>query len=177
MPPAPSRSTGRERERIVLGRIAGPFGLQGWVKVASFTEPAEQILEFPLWRTASPGGDGPALRPLEGRPQGRWLIVRLADVGDRNAAAAIGKPEIWVERSALPALGRNEFYRADLLGLEVEDTRGRPLGRVDHFLDLPANAVMVVVGEREHWVPLVPGRLRRVDLERGRVVVDWDPDF
>jgi 16S rRNA processing protein RimM len=90
---------------------------------------------------------------------------------------ALARGELWMERRELPALGKGEYYRADLVGLEVVNQDDRPLGRVDHFLDLPANPVMVVSGEREHWVPLVPRHLRSVDLERGRIVVDWDPDF
>ncbi|MBX3703835.1 MAG: 16S rRNA processing protein RimM [Steroidobacteraceae bacterium] len=161
----------------MLGRIAGPFGVRGWVKVASFTDPPEQILEFPCWRVALPAGGSRELRPLEGRRHGKGLVARIEGVDGRDGAMALARGELWIERGELPALGAGEYYRADLVGLEVVNQDGRPLGRVDHFLDLPANPVMVVSGEREHWVPLVPRHLRRVDLERGRVVVDWDPDF
>jgi 16S rRNA processing protein RimM len=51
------------------------------------------------------------------------------------------------------------------------------LGRVDHFLDLPANPVMVVVGERERWLPAGRGQLLRVDREQERITVDWDAEF
>jgi len=177
MPPAPSRDPGREHERIVLGRISGPFGVRGWVKVASFTEPPEQILGFSCWHVALPAGGSRELRPLEGRRHGKGLVARIEGIADRDDAMALARGELWIERRELPALGAGEFYRADLVGLEVVNQEARPLGRVDHFLDLPANPVMVVSGEREHWVPLVPRHLRSVDLERGRVVVDWDPDF
>jgi 16S rRNA processing protein RimM len=177
MSPAPSRDPGRGQERIVLGRIAGPFGVRGWVKVLSFTEPPEQILEFPCWRVTQAAGDSRELRPLEGRRHGKGLVARIEGIEDRDGAVALARPELWIERRELPALAQGEFYRADLVGLEVVNEEGRRLGRVDHFLDLPANPVMVVAGEREHWVPLVPRHLRRVDLEAGRVVVDWDPDF
>jgi 16S rRNA processing protein RimM len=177
MSPAPSREPGREHERVVLGRIAGPFGVRGWVKVQSFTEPLEQILGFPRWHATLPAGGSRELRPLEGRRHGKGLVVRIEGIGDRDAAVALSRPELWIERRELPALRSGEYYRADLVGLEVVNQEDRRLGRVDHFLDLPANPVMVVTGEREHWVPLVPRHLRKVDLERGRVVVDWDPDF
>lgn len=177
MPPAPSRDSGREHERIVLGRITGPFGVQGWVKVASFTDPPEQILGFPRWQLALPAGESRELRPLEGRRHGKGLVARIEGIADRDDAMALARGELWMERRELPALGKGEYYRADLVGLEVVNQEDRPLGRVDHFLDLPANPVMVVSGEREHWVPLVPRHLRSVDLERRRIVVDWDPDF
>jgi 16S rRNA processing protein RimM len=163
--------------RIVLGRIAGPFGVRGLVKVESFTEPRQQILDFPRWNAAAPGQPDRELRPLEGKSHGRGLVVRLEGIDDRDAAVALGRPELWVERESLPALQEGEHYRADLIGLEVVNLAGESLGRVDHFLDLPANAVMVVVGERERWLPVGPGQLLRVDRRQGRITVDWDAEF
>jgi 16S rRNA processing protein RimM len=168
---APSQASGQQG-RVVLGRIAGPFGVRGWVKVVSYTDPPEQILDYPVWRA-----DGRELRHREGRRHGKGLVARIEGVDDRNAAVALARPELWIERSALPALREGEFYRADLVGLEVVNLEGRRLGRVDHFLDLPANAVMVVTGEREHWLPVGGQQLLRVDLGRGRITVDWDPEF
>jgi 16S rRNA processing protein RimM len=104
-------------------------------------------------------------------------VVRLEGIADRDAAIALGRLELWVEREELPTLGSGEFYRADLLGLEVVNLAGTRLGRVDHFLDLPANPVMVVVGEREHWLPVGRGQLLRVDRGRGRITVDWDAEL
>jgi 16S rRNA processing protein RimM len=163
--------------RIVLGRVAGPFGVKGWLKVTSFTEPPGQILDFPCWRADGPGGSNRELRPIESRPHGKAFVVRLAGVDDRTAAAALGRPELWVERSELPTLAAREHYRADLIGLEVVNLAGERLGRVGHFLDLPENTIMVVVGDRERWLPVGRGQLRRVDLGRGRVTVDWDAEF
>ena len=177
MPAAPSHHAGREQDRVVLGRITGPFGIRGWLKLASFTDPPEQILEFPVWRMDQPGGGVRELRPAEGRRQGKGLAVRLEGIDDRNAAEALGRPEVWIERRELPALGSGEFYRADLIGFEVVNLAGQALGRVDHFLDFPANAVMVVKGDRDHWLPVGRQQLFRVDVGRRRITVDWDPEF
>jgi len=163
--------------RVVLGRVAGPFGVRGWVKVASFTEPREQILEYPRWRAERADGTARELRPAEGRIHGKGLVVRLEGVDDRDAAVALGRPELWVERAELPALARGEHYRADLLGYEVRNLQGVHLGRVDRFLDFPANPVMVVAGERERWLPVGPGQLLKVDTTARRITVDWDPEF
>lgn len=163
--------------RIVLGRVAGPFGVRGWLKVASFTDPPGQILDYGVWHTGGPGDVVQELRPAEGRPHGKVFVVRLDGIGDRNAAIALGKPELWVDRQELPALKKGEYYRGDLLGLEVVNRAGESLGRVDHFLDFPGNPVMVVVGERERWLPAGPGCLRHVDLQAKRITVDWDAEF
>ena len=177
MPVAPSPDAGREQDRVVLGRITGAFGIRGWLKVASFTDPPEQILDYPLWRTDLPGGGIRELRPAEGRRQGKGLAVRIEGIEDRNGAEALGKPELWVERRELPALASGEFYRADLIGFEVVNRAGQALGRVDHFHDLPASTVMVVSGERDRWVPIGGKQLFRVDAGQRRITVDWDPEF
>lgn len=161
----------------MLGRITGPFGVRGWLKVASFTDPPGQILDFSRWRADAPGEARRELKPAEGRAHGKGFVVRLEGVGDRNAAIALGKPELWVERDELPVLPPGEHYRADLVGFEVVNLAGVSLGRLDHFVDLPANPVMVVIGERERWLPVGPGRLLRVDRERRRITVDWDAEF
>ena len=161
----------------MLGRIIGPFGVRGWLKVMSFTDPLEQILDYPSWRVDLPRAVRRELRPLESRRHGKGLVVRFEGIDDRDAAIALGRLDVWVERRELPALKKGEFYRADLAGFEVVNLQGQALGRVDHFLDMPANAVMVVAGEREHWLPLGPDQVFRVDLEHGRITVDWDPDF
>ena len=116
-------------------------------------------------------------RLVEGRPHGKGFVVRLEGIDDRDAAIGLGKPEVWVERDELPALPAGEHYREDLVGFEVVNLAGAPLGWVEGFLDLPANAVMVVAGERERWVPVGPGQLLRVDANRRRITVDWDADF
>ena len=71
-------------------------------------------------------------------------------------------------------MSANDFYRTDLIGCEVVNLEGVALGVVQHFIESAAQSLMVVHGEREHWVPAVPRYLRRVDLAARRVVVDWD---
>lgn len=163
--------------RVVLGRLAGPFGVRGWVKVLSYTDPPEQILDFPLWRADGPDGGTRELRHAEGRRHGKGLVVRLAGIDDRDAALALAKPELWIDRRELPALKEREHYWEDLIGLEVVNLQGERLGRVEHFLDMPAGAVMVVVGERERWLPTGRDRLIGVDIANGRITVDWDAEF
>jgi 16S rRNA processing protein RimM len=141
--------------------------------VRSFTEPPEELLRFARWSLRTGAQDRHEYRLLEGRRQGRSLIVRLEAVSDR--AAATGLQGAWVEvaRDALPPAGKWQFYRADLIGLAVRNLEGIELGKVVHFVDAPGNAVMVVRGEHEHWVPATPRHVRSVDLAAGQIVVDW----
>jgi ribosomal 30S subunit maturation factor RimM len=74
----------------------------------------------------------------------------------------------------LPQRNDKDFYRADLIGCEVQNLAGVRLGQVQHFVETPGQALMVVRGDEEYWVPAVPRHLRRVDLGARLLVVDWD---
>jgi 16S rRNA processing protein RimM len=169
------RASGVATDRpVALGRIVGVFGLAGWLKVQSYTEPVEAILDYPVWMLEAPAGLT-AHRVCTGRRQKRQVVAQLESIGDRDAAQRWVGATIFVSRAELPPLEPREHYRDDLIGLTVRGADGVVLGRVDHFIDGPAYALMVVRGEREHWVPATPVYLRRVDIAQGEVHVDWKP--
>jgi len=141
--------------------------------VQSYTEPAERLLNFELWCLRGASDRRSEHRLLEGRRQGKSLVVRLADVKDRTAAEALRGASIEVAREALPPVGERQFYRVDLIGLEVRNLEGEALGVLQHFVEAPAGPLMVVRGEREYWIPAAPRHLRSVDLRARRIVVDW----
>jgi 16S rRNA processing protein RimM len=94
-------------------------------------------------------------------------------VNDRDQAQALRGAQICVPRSELPQRDDKDFYRADLIGCEVMNLAGVHLGKVQHFIETPAQVLMVVRGEKEYWVPAVAQHLRRVDLQARQVIVDW----
>jgi 16S rRNA processing protein RimM len=157
---------------VELGAVGAPFGVRGWIKVNSYTEPPEQV--FAKRRLQLRRNGATTTYPIEatGKSGGR-LTAKLAGVEDRDAAAALRGATIVLPRAELPAGAAQDYYRSDLIGCEVQDLQGRRLGVVRQFVETPAHALMVVVGEREFWVPAVPQHLRRVDLASRRVIVDW----
>jgi 16S rRNA processing protein RimM len=157
---------------VPLGRIVGVFGVKGWVKIESYTEPREAILGYEQWRLDKPAGDH---RIVAGRKHGRQVVASLEHIEDRDRARQFVGATISVQRSALPQLKPREHYRADLIGLRVVNEQGVELGRVERFIDSPAHAVMVVRGAEEHLLPVTPQHLRRVDLASGEIRVDWSP--
>jgi 16S rRNA processing protein RimM len=161
---------------VVLGRIIGVFGVRGWVKVMSETDPPDNILHYSPWQLC---GHQPAEWFLvTGQRHGKGLIARLEGCQDRDQAQALVGLEIAVRRSQLPPPGVDEFYWADLEGLRVETTEGIRLGQVSHLLATGANDVLVVRGERERLIPFIWDQVvRELDLAGGRLCVDWDPDF
>jgi 16S rRNA processing protein RimM len=161
---------------VVLGRVGAPHGVRGWVKVSSYTEPAAGIAEYPRW-TLVHAGQSRQVRVLESKRAGQNLAVRLEGIDTMDAARLLNGAEIQVERAELPEAGPHEHYLHDMLGLEAVNRDGVVLGRVDGFLELPAHPVMVLrEGKVERLVPVVPERLVAVDLEAGRVTVDWHAD-
>jgi 16S rRNA processing protein RimM len=160
-----------------LGRVVGAAGLRGGLKVRSYTDPPENLLGHKVWELADSEGRRAPYTVTEATFDGRWIRARLAGVDDRDAAELLRGSDIEVPRAALPPTAAREYYREDLVGLLVRTRSGAELGRVSHFIEAPAEPVMVVQGVREHWVPAVPRHLRRVDLERGEIEVDWPEEL
>lgn len=181
-------------DRIAVGQLVGVFGIKGWLKVKSNTEPAENIINYKPWFLKTQHG----LKEIEideyaFRPQG--LMIHIKGCDDRDEAAALGKAVIEVNKSLLPELDEQEYYWHQLVGLEVftefsgdslesDTAKSQCLGRVKSLLETGANDVLVVeassdsIDERERLVPYVPGEfILAVDLEAGIIRVDWDPEF
>jgi 16S rRNA processing protein RimM len=157
---------------IQLGFVGAPFGVRGWVKLRSHTDPPERLLEHRNLRIGQPGIWRNYRIESSGRSGGA-LTVKLTGVDDRDQAQALRGAQVCVARGELPQRDDKDFYRADLIGCEVVNLEDVALGIVKHFIETPAQVLMVVVGSREFWIPAVPKHLRRVDLQARRVVVDW----
>lgn len=163
--------------RLRVGRVAGIHGLRGTLKIESWCEPIEAILGYRPWFLRSTAREW-RIESLQGRRHGRGLLVQLAGLDDPDRARLWVGATIEVPRSALPPLPEGQFYWSDLEGLEVRNLEGISFGRVARVVPTGANDVLVVVGERERWIPFVLGRhVQEVDLERGLLIVDWDPTF
>jgi 16S rRNA processing protein RimM len=162
---------------IILGRVSGLFGVRGWVKIYSHTSPREGILQYKTWYLNRNGG-WQEHELAAGHAQGKGVVAKLAGFEDRDQAAELISVDIGVKREQLPKLKPGEYYWSDLEGLRVENLDGVDLGVVSHLFETGANDVLVVKGERERLIPYIPGMaVKAVDLQLGRILVDWDPDF
>jgi 16S rRNA processing protein RimM len=165
------------RKLVTLGRISGVFGVKGWVKIHSYTEPRDNIVAFGVW-TLRRHGVGTEIEVEDGRSHGSNVVAKLRGVDDRERARELIGAEIAVARAALPECGPGEYYWADLEGLEVVTPGGERLGKVDHLLSTGGHDVLVLAGAPERLIPFVRGNvIRAVDLEAGLIVADWSPDF
>lgn len=163
--------------KLVIGKIAAPYGVQGWTKVMSYTSPVTGMLDYPLWQLKKNHLEH-TLELQEGRVHGKFLVVKFAGIDDRDEIAKLTNSLVEIERDKLPEPEQGSYYWADLIGLQVVTTAGVELGKVDSMLETGANDVLVVVGDKERLVPWIrPDVVTEVNLEGGSLVVDWDPDF
>ncbi|HWL63938.1 MAG TPA: ribosome maturation factor RimM [Steroidobacteraceae bacterium] len=162
---------------LTLGQVGAPHGIAGWLLVRSFTDPPDSLLDHEEWQLSAPNGATRTIRLLEGVPYRNGLRVRFEGITDRTAAQALTGWWVRIARENLPPLAEGEHYRDDLVGFTVRNVEQVELGRVDYFADLPAGAVMVVKGEREHWLPVSKQYLLHIDAGQRLIEVDWPAEL
>lgn len=164
-------------ELVTVGRFGTPHGVAGWIRVASFTHPRENIEIYRPWLV----GDGAARRALEIealRAHGQGFVARIAGISDRDQAQALTGLDILVPRTVFPDLsGADEYYWRDLIGLEVRNDDGSSLGRVISLLETAAHDVLVLEGaDGERLIPFVAAFVVAVDQQAGVIHARWqDP--
>lgn len=173
------------KELLTIGKFTACYGLKGWLKVHSYTDPEENFLDYDGWLVQRRG----KLEPIEidaGKRHGKGLVVHIKGVDDRTAAEAYEKLEVAVPADSLPELEEGDFYWRQLEGLEVwcrvegEAAERVLLGTVDYLIETGANDVLVVkasehsIDKRERLIPYLPGDVvTHVDIEAARIEVDW----
>jgi 16S rRNA processing protein RimM len=178
---------------VVMGRIAGPYGVLGWIKVFPYTEYVDGLADYPAWWLGS-GGDGKwrEVKVNEYAIHGNLLTVSLQHCSDRTEAVRLKGLQVAVPRSQLPVLsktGEDGYYWSDLIGLEVVNLQDESLGKVTGLLETGANDVLQVQGlkkgegegegksEGERLIPFIDQVIVKVDLTASRITADWDLDY
>jgi len=158
---------------IVVGKVVGPYGVKGWLKVVSFTDPTDNLLGYRPWQFARDGRF--ALVDLEGaRRHGSAFVAKVRGVDDRAGAQALANFEIAVDARALPALPANEFYWKDLIGMNVVAPDGARLGCVVELIETGANDVLVVESDAgRRLIPFIEAVIGDVDVAARQLVADW----
>lgn len=166
-----------KQQHIDVGKISGVFGVKGWVKVFSFTDPRENILTYSPWLLKK-GDETKKVNVVDGQLQSKTIVAQLAGVNDRDQASDLIGWDIFISREQLPKTAKGEYYWSELIGLNVETVDGVHLGVVDSLLETGANDVIIVQGERERCLPFLKGQtIIDVDLNAAKIIVDWDPEF
>jgi len=169
-----------------VGRILGPFGVQGWVKVQAFTERPASLGEFARWIVQTrEGWKEMAIAEFEVHSKGP--VARLEGCSDRDAAFLFRGCDVAVTRGDLGEPEEGTLYWVDLVGLEVVNEGGEALGNVEGLFESGETSVLVVRGQppsgtgssvkRERLIPFVPQYVKAVDRDAKRITVDWKPDY
>jgi 16S rRNA processing protein RimM len=168
---------------VVMGEVVGPYGIRGWLKVRSYAESPNALLGYTTWWLKPARGAGwSEFQRQGGRLHSGALVVALGGIDTREAALAMKGYEVGVPRRALPAVAQGEFYWADLAGLEVYNRSGVLLGEVSGITQHGAHPLLRVARPRqspgaERLIPFVAAIVDRVDVDAGRIDVDWGVDY
>jgi 16S rRNA processing protein RimM len=161
---------------VVMGRIAAPFGVKGWVKVQPFTAATKSLTAYATWWLGR-DGDWQERQIERAQVQGRVVVAKLEGCEDPETAMLLRGRPVAIPRDAFPQTEANEFYWADLIGLRVVNGAAQDFGEVTEVMETGANEVLVVHGERERLIPFIADVIMEVDLDAGVVRVDWGVDY
>jgi 16S rRNA processing protein RimM len=173
-------------EQVIVGKITAAYGIKGWVKIHSYTDPDTNIFDF-RQLLMQRGEQWIAVEIDEGRLHGKGLVAHIVGCDDRNDAERLLRSSLAVRAEELPDAAADEIYWRDLEGMSVyaaSEPAPVLLGKIAHLFETGANEVMVVestadsIDGRQRLIPWVlTDYVLDVNLEKRRVLVDWDPSF
>lgn len=164
---------------VVLGRLAEPYGIQGWLRLHPFGDDPLVWAEMPVWWIAREGQPWRECKLKSLKSHANGFVVLLDGVPDRTAAEAMKGVLVGAPREALPKTDEGEFYWGDLIGLEVVNTADERLGKVSGLIETGANDVLRVLAddETERLLPFVSAVVLSVDKEAQLIRVEWGSDW
>ena len=175
-------------DAIEVGRIADAWGIKGWFKILPYSASPEALFSSKRWYL-QPAEKGPKvfdgtvlLRIKEAREHSDTVVASSHEVPDRTAAESMRGARIFVSRASFPTPDNNEYYWVDLLGLDVVNREGLPMGQVKDLMATGPQTVLVLSFEQdgkpqERMIPFVSAYIDQVDLAARRITVDWQPDY
>ena len=162
---------------VVMARVAGAFGIKGWLKLHTFTESTDSLDAYASWLLKNDKGwQEFELEDFAVNVKG--VVAKLKGCDDRSAAEKLIKCDIGIPRDALEAAGEGEVFWFDLIGCDVVNIAGEKLGKIETLLETGANDVLVVkMGTEEILIPYLDDVVLKVDRESKLVTVNWTQDF
>ncbi|MDO4997089.1 MAG: ribosome maturation factor RimM [Neisseria sp.] len=162
---------------VAMGYIKGVFGVKGWVKIAANTEYSDSLLDYPQWRLHK-DNQVLSVEIESGKLNGGELQVKFAGIDDRDAAFALRGYTIEIERQAFAPAEEDEYYWADLVGMQVINRDGVVLGTVNNLMETGAHDVLMIQGEfGQKLIPFVAHFIDDVNHETRIITADWGIDY
>jgi len=198
----------RPADAIEVGRIMGAWGIKGGLKLKAFAADPQALFSTKRWYIEPGEARGPLLlkpvsrpapntasaglplRPrllkvVQAREQGDSVVATVQDIEDRDAAHALAGWRVFVPRTSFPTPAEGEFYWVDLIGLDVVNREGVPLGTVTGLLETGPHCVLqlqapdgdTLADGGQRMIPFVDAYVLSVDLPGRRITVDWDASY
>lgn len=175
-------------DAIEVGRIADAWGVKGWFKVLPHSNSPEALFSSKRWylqpsERGAKAFTGTVLLPIrQAKDHSDTVVAWAHGIEDRDAAEALRGARVFVPRSSFPSTSEDEYYWVDLIGLQVANREGVPLGVVRELLATGPQTVLVLAYEQdgkaqERMIPFVSAFVDKVDLPGKRITVDWQPDY
>lgn len=162
---------------VVVGKVGAPYGLKGWSKVFSYTNPIENLIDYQPWLLQN-GEIWQTIAPVKAKLHQKVIVAQFENCLYRDQAKLMTHRKIAIYRSQLPTLATDEYYWNDLIGLTVLDIDGKVLGKVQQLLETGSNDVLIIQSERDFAVPMLMGEvIKNVDLTLGQMTIDWEPIY
>lgn len=162
---------------VVMARVAGAFGIKGWLKIHTFTESPDTLDGYASWLLKSDQG-WEAFELEDFAVNVKGVVAKLKGCDDRTAAENLAKREIGVPRAALEVAGEGEVFWFDLIGCDVVNTAGQKFGKIETLLETGAHDVLVVkLGAEEMLIPYLDDVILKVEREAKLVTVNWSGEY
>jgi 16S rRNA processing protein RimM len=164
---------------VILGRLAEPYGIQGWLRLHPFGDDPLVWAEMPVWWIAREGQPWRECKLKSLKAHANGFVVLLDGIPDRTTAETMKGVLVGAPRDALPKTDEDEFYWGDLIGLDVVNTADERLGKVSGLIETGANDVLRVLAddETERLLPFVSAVVLSVDKEARLIRVEWGSDW
>lgn len=169
---------------IIVGRLAGVYGVKGWQKILSYTDDPASIFAYSPWLLKQQDEFKPLIIE-DWKRHNKGFIAKLENIEQREEAQLLTGLDIYVDSEQLPQLAEDEHYWRDLIGMSVETSQGYGLGSVSELMETGSNDVLVVkansndaFGKQERLLPFLEGSVI-LDIKKAdkKIIVDWDPGF
>ena len=155
-----------EKEKYLeAGIIVNTHGVRGEVKINPWADSPEFLKKL---KTLYIGGE--ALKVIESRVHKGFLLAKLVGVDDVNAAMALKNKTVYIARKDVK-LPKGSFFIADIIGAKVVDENGVELGVLADVLEMPAQNIYLVKGEREIMIPAVEEFILNTDVKNKVITV------
>ncbi len=184
-------------DAVEVGSIVAAWGIKGWIKVQPYASDPQALFATKRWflkPATSVLGQRPGastmptlLKVVQAKEHGDGIVAQAQEIPDRTAAEGLHGARIFVSRQSFPTADPDEFYWVDLIGLDVSNREGEPLGSVVGLIDTGPHSVLRVAPEAlpegktaqeaERLIPFVASYVDSVSFSERRIVVDWGLDY